>query len=134
MAAFIYIELGLSSDYTYYKPVLAKVKKRFPHLDYLDLDAFSEEFLMAQVNQVVAAADKCAVYFNIVDTEEPLGAVLPLAEILIRRQENTQVVLQGPHTRLERLFSNRQNLNFLKNPDDSTLIAHLERFFSEVSK
>ncbi len=132
MAAFIYAELDQDLHYSYQKPVLGQVKKQFPSLDYLDLDTFSEEFLIMQACQMIALADKCGVYFKSLEPEAPLGATLRLAEILIRRQQPTLVILQGANTRLERLFSNRPALVFFKNPEELTLQEYLDLFYAHA--
>jgi hypothetical protein len=129
VAAFIYAELGQNSHYSYHKPILGQVKKQFPDLDFLDLDTFSEEFLITQGCQMVELASKCGVYFKSLEPDAALGATLRLAEVLIRRQQPTLVILQGTHTRLERLFGNRLNLNFLKNPEELMLQEHLNLFY-----
>ncbi len=132
MAAFIYVELGQNSHFSYHKPILEQVKKQFPDLSFLDLDTFSEEFLINQACQLVELASKCGVYFTSLEPDASFGATLRLAEVLIRRQQPTLVVLQGTHTRLERLFGNRSNLNFLKNPAELMLQEHLNLFYANV--
>lgn len=132
MAAFIYLELGQAFSYSYRKPILEKVKIQFPDLDFLDLDAESEEFLVAQAGQLVQLADTCVFYLKSLDPEASLGAGLSLVEILIRRPQPTLVILQGTHNRLERLLSNRATLTFLKNVDEPMLFAHLATFYTTV--
>lgn len=132
MGAFIYAELSQALNNSYQKPVLELIKKQFSSFDYLDLDNFSEEFLIMQTCQLVELADTCVVYFKSLAPEAPLGATLRLAEVLIRRQHSTLVVLQGTHTRLERLFNNRPTLTFLKNPTESRLQQHLNLFYTDA--
>ncbi|RDC64579.1 hypothetical protein [Adhaeribacter pallidiroseus] len=132
MATFIYVEVNQKFSSAYQKPMLEQVKKQFSGLDYLDLDGFSEEFLTKQACQLAELADICGVYYKSFAPEASLGATLPLAEILIRRSQPTLVILQGTHIRLEKLFSNRSNLIFLKNPEELTLQEHLSHLYSNT--
>lgn len=129
MVAFIYAELGNEINYSYQKPLLAQIKKQFPSVEYLDLDTYSDEFLITQACQMVEQANSCGIYFKILDSEAALGAILRLAEVVIRRTQNGLVVLQGSHSRLERLFSHRPTLIFLKNPNEHSLLEQLGNFY-----
>lgn len=129
MPFFIYAELPNELPYSYQKPLLTKIKRHFPDVIYLDMDAHSEEFLVSQACRLVAQAEVGVIYFNSSAPETSLGATLPLAEVLIRRQEKTLVILQGPHSRLERLLINRSNLTFLNNPSEELLLEHLRDFY-----
>ncbi len=129
MFVFIYAELQPEPTYVYQKPILAKIKNCFPKVDCLDVDAYSEEFLMSQACQVAEQAESCVVYFNSPESDNSLGASVRLAEVLIRRQQKSQVILQGENQRLERLFTNRDYLTFFKNPEEELLFQNLEDFY-----
>ena len=124
----VYVELSAARVYSYRKPLLEKLKQRFPEGVYLDLDSFSDDYLTTQACRLVKEADKNVLYFTSSEPDAPLGAALRLAEILIRRSANSLVVLQGPHTRLERLFSNRENIVFAHNPNEEQLFSFLEDY------
>ena len=124
----VYVELSLAGVYSYQKPILEKLKRRFPEGVYLDLDSFSEDYLTGQACRMVEEADKSVLYFTSSEPDAPLGSALRLAEILIRQSPASLVVLQGQHTRLERLFSNRGNLIFAHNPTEEQLFGLLDDF------
>ncbi|CAA9264817.1 MAG: hypothetical protein AVDCRST_MAG95-2470 [uncultured Adhaeribacter sp.] len=124
----VYVELRPAGVYSYQKPLLEKLKQRFPAGVYLDLDAFSEDYLTAQAGRLLAEADKSAVYFACTEPEAPLGPALHLAEIIIRRPANSLVILQGKQPRLEKLFGNRENIVFAQNPSEEEFFQQLENF------
>ena len=129
MFVFIYAELQPEPTHVYQKPILEKIKNCLFKVDCLDVDAYSGEFLISQACQVAEQAECCGVYFNCPDPDVSLGATIRLAEVLIRRQQKSLVVLQGEHQRLERLFTNRAHLTFLKNPEEVLLFQNLEDFY-----
>ncbi|PSR55807.1 hypothetical protein AHMF7605_21055 [Adhaeribacter arboris] len=130
MLVFIYAELQPDSAYTYQKPILTKIKSSFPKVNSLDVDAYSEEFLVSQACQLIEQADRCGIYFNSPDPEISLGSTIRLVEVLIRRQQKNLVILNGEHQRLERLFSNRAQLTFFKNPGEQLLFQYLKDLYS----
>ncbi|QMU30596.1 hypothetical protein [Adhaeribacter radiodurans] len=130
MFAFIYADLQFQPIFPYQKPLLIKVKNYFPKVDCLDVDSFSEEFLITHTCQVTQQAERCSIYFNCPEPDISLGATIRLAEVLIRRQQQSLVILQGEHQRLERLLTNRTQLTFFKNPEEQLLFQNLEDFYS----
>lgn len=125
---FVYAELVPQPVYAYHQPLLTAVKRCFPALTCLDLDSFSEEFLIMQAGRLLAQADRCVVYFASAAPETPPGATLLLAEVLLRRPAASLVGLQGQHTRFERLFAQRPNLVFLPNPSETLFLEQLTAF------
>ena len=124
----VYAQLVPQPVYSYHQPLLTEVKRLFPALTCLDLDSFSEEYLMMQAGRLLEQADQCVVYFASPAPETPLGATLSLAEGLLRRPAASLVVVQGQHTRLERLFAQRRPLTFLSNPSEALFLKQLAAF------
>ena len=130
MQDFIYADLLNEPVYSYHKPVLTKVKQAFPDTTVLDLDSFSDDFLVTQACQLLGQATKCVVYFRSISADAKMGGLTRLAEVLIQRQQNSLVIVRGEHNRLTRLFSDRQQVTFLNNPDEQTFTQHLHALFN----
>lgn len=130
MQVFIYVELLDKPSYSYQKPVLNLVKQSIPGMIYLDVDSFSDDFLVTQACQLLEQATVSVVYFKSASSEAKIGSLVRFAETLIRIQNEKLIVVQGQHNRLERVFSNRSNLNLLNNPDERYFTTQLISFLN----
>ncbi len=128
MVVFIYVAVADEPSYSYENPFLSQVKKQFPEIVYLDIDSFSDDFLVTQACQLVEQAEVCVVYFTSTAPAARMGSSARLAEVLIRKQNKSLVGLQGANTRIERLFTARTHLSFLLNPGQEMLLTRLASF------
>lgn len=126
MQVFIYAELLNEPNYSYQKPILSWIKQTVHSVDCLDIDSFTEDYLITQACQMLENATTKVVYFKSAVIDASMGSLARLAEVLIQNTEGKRLmILEGQHTRLEKIFLNRPGLEFLHNPDKELMKAQL---------
>ena len=112
MQAFLYIEVTTAT--TYRKPLPEEVKQQLPEVAVLDIDAQSDELLLHYALRLLQESDKMVVCIKADSTEPGLGKVMGLMEELFHEKANRLILLLGDHSRLQRMFQARPQVQFKK--------------------
>jgi hypothetical protein len=128
---FLLITLSAEPPFTYRQPLMALVKEAAPVWGTLDVDAFSDEHLVAHAARMVREADKLVVVFQSLQPEAPLGACQAVLEALLQRKAPALVLLQGGHRRLQAICQARPHLSWQRADTAAALQAALRQFLSQ---
>lgn len=125
MQAFLYIEL--TTHTTYRKPLPEQVKQQLPEVAVLDIDAESDELLQHYALRLLRESDKAVVCIKADATVTDLGKVMALLEELFQEKDNRLVLLLGEHSRLQRMFQARPQVQF-RQVEEENVLEEVKRF------
>lgn len=110
MKAFLY--LNLSEAAAYHNPLLQLLRQRLPNAAVLDLDLHSDEVLRYYALRMLREATRAAILLR-AETETDLHPLMPLLEVLFEENHERLILLQGAHSRLQRMFAARPQVQFM---------------------
>jgi len=130
MVAKAFLLLDLTTVATFRQPLLAEVKRVWPEVATLDVDAQSGELLLHYGLRLLREADKAVVLVQADETTEGFGSAMPLVEELLLAQEGRMVLLLGRHPRLERMLQARPHIAFKQILDEAEALGELALYFA----
>jgi hypothetical protein len=98
----LHIKCTEQQEFNYSNPFLDQLKKEI-EADFLDLDNFSEAYLIDQAGKALEIADKCAVFFDLGPGSDT-KAFLKIATWLADHPEKSIVFVNGKEERISKLL------------------------------
>lgn len=131
MTTFLLLTLSAEPQVTYQQPLLQQVKQAAPDWAALDVDAFSDDTLMAYATRLVREADKVVAVFQVAQPEAPLRACQVVLEEILQMKKPAVIYLQGTHRRLKAIFQARPHFSWQEADTLEALQVQVRQFLHQ---
>ncbi len=128
MQAVIYVELTEELRYSYNKPLLQEINRRFPKVVLFDFDNHSDRLVVGYAIDLLEKADKAVVIIEA--TETSVFNIVGFLEKVLDYKDKSLVIVNGQHAIVNRMVSLLEE-NLLQDLPLPTQLEYITHFLEK---